>query len=404
MNKIFNVKTSLCSAGVNIVFLTSVFYDIIRYILPIEKYISFALFTWVHLLLLFMIYHERSNSLSSFRYILFFLFSFSLGMTTLQQEYILMRSWLFFMPLMIFIWFVALPSVVMEWKDILYTLKCITLLGILYCTANLIINYNILFHFWTTTNFYNNDCQGVYFNKNSWGQLLIPIIFANVLLLCKENKYIWKITLLILIYNLIASLSRGAILGIAIFFITYLCILSINNGLINKKSAIFIFALISILFFIPQLHNVLYNYFFRQHDILTFRGELWRMSEYYIIKLPFWGYGFGNQLSLIENMGVQISNFHNTYIDWLIQGGFPHILVNLLILGSTAVTSFRVYRINNKLGSYLLASLLSFTLYINIEYVDLYTFTTPNILFCFMLFTIPYWILDVLQFHRSNNL
>ena len=55
------------------------------------------------------------------------------------------------------------------------------------------------------------------------------------------------------------------------------------------------------------------------------------------------GHGFGSQLYLIEAYGVKREAFHNTYIDWFMQGGIVHLLVNLAIFGNSFFTAYRLY-------------------------------------------------------------
>ena len=314
------------------------------------------------------------------------------------------------MPLMLLVWFVLIPANKFEMEDVLFVLKSIVFLGMIYCFVNLVINYDIIFSFWNTMDAYKNNCQGVYFNKNYWGQLLIPFITANaiVLLLAEKNKYCWWVTLSILFYNIGASLSRAAILAVCIFFVLMAFFVLIrSNTLTLKKISIFLSCIIVlILSFMesPQLQILWHNYFFRSHDVLTFRDTLWRIAGHYSTEMPFWGYGFGSQLYLIEAYGVKLGAFHNTYIDWFMQGGSVHLLVNLSIFVNSFFAAYSVYIRNIRLGAVLLSALFAFCMYCNVEYVDLYSFSMPNILFCIIFFALPAILLQIInESNRSSK-
>lgn len=399
--RIFTSKRTLPTFCIVFLLAVGMLYDIVNYIQFMDKYSYFLIFALLHVLLIFVIVREKVNDLNLPRFFIWAAFSFSLGFTTLVNDCILVRSWLFFMPLMLLVWFVLIPAIKFELSDILFILKSIVLLGIIYCFANLVINHDVLFSFWHTADAYKNNCQGVYFNKNYWGQALMPFIMANVvvLLLAKKNKYWWWMTLVILLYNIAASLSRAAILAVCIFFGLIAFFIFIRaNELTLKKTIIFLSCIFVIIFSLMeayQLQSLWHNYFFRTHDVLTFRDTLWGIAWEYSKGMSFWGYGFGSQLQLIEAYGVKLGAFHNTYIDWFMQGGIVHLLANLAIFGNSFAVAYRLYIINLRLGAVLLSALFAFCIYCNVEYVDLYSFSMPNILFCIILLALPTILLRI---------
>ena len=399
--EILTSKRTLLSFCIIFLLAVGMLHDIVRYMQFMDKHIYFLLFALPHLLLVFISINEKVSNLSLTRFLIWAAFSFSLGVTTLVSNYIMVRSWLFFMPLTLLVWFVLIPAIKFELEDILFILKSIIIIGMIYCLANLVINYDTIFSFWNTMDAYKNNCQGVYFNKNYWGQLLMPFITVNiiVLLLAKKNEYWWWVTLTILLYNIGASLSRAAILAVFIFFILIVFFVQIKSHTLTLKKIIV--SLFYITFFIfslavsPQLQSLWHDYFFRSHDILTFRYTLWRIAGNYAPGMPFWGYGFGSQLYLIEAYGVKLGAFHNAYIDWFMQGGIVHLLVNLAIFGSSFFAAYRLYITNLRLGAVLLSALFAFCLYCNVEYVDLYSFSMPNILFCIIFLALPMMLLRI---------
>jgi len=399
--RIFTSKRTLATFCIIFLLALGTLYDIVNYIQFVDKYIYFLIFALLHVLLIFVTAREKVSDVKLSRFFIWAAFSLSLGITTIANGYILVRSWLFFMPLMLLVWFVLIPAIKFELADVLFILKSIVLLGMIYCFANLVINYDILFSFWNTADAYKNNCQGVYFNKNYWGQSLMPFVTANVivLLLAKKNKYWWWMTLAILLYNIVASLSRAAILAVCIFFVLMAFFIFIrSNTLTLKKALIFLSCIVVILFTLMEsyhLQSLWHNYFFRAHDVLTFRDTLWRIAWYYSKGMPFWGYGFGSQLHLIEAYGVKLGAFHNTYIDLFMQGGIVHLLVNLAIFGNSFFAAYRLYISNLRLGAVLLSALFAFCLYCNVEYVDLYSFSMPNILFCIIFLALPMMLLRI---------
>lgn len=374
------------------VILSYFLFDVVRFVQPLTKFLDYSL-TYIPMVFLFVILlTEKHTMLNLPRAFIAIFFCFSLVFTTAATNFIRVRSWLFVMPLSVVIWFVILPESPVNKKNIIFLLRVILYVAFLYCVANLVIHYDKLFSFWAAIDPYKNNIQGVYFNKNMWGQLMLPLLFVNLVYikLRPERKLKAYALFGILIYTLFASLSRAAILTFLLFFIFYLLLL------VEKKHLKYLCLILGILaagvaclLWLPSLQHFWTDYFFRSHNILTFRDKLWMMAFSYAADMPFWGYGIGSELRLINAYGINLGAFHNTYIDWYMQGGLAFIVSNFLIWGMSFYQICKLYKKERPVGAVFLAAFVAMAIYCNVEYITLYTFSMPNLLFCFFFLALP---------------
>ncbi len=398
MNKSFvSQKVSPVSIGIAFLFTFLFLYDTIRYLVWIDKFFYYGIFFLPQLLLLFLVSRDKLCSLDRQRFGAAVLLSASFCLTTIINNYIMAQSWLIVTPFMIFMWGVFVPGCKISYADIIYILKILTGIGIAYCALNLFINQKHLFLFWQNSKYYLDASAGVFFNKNAWGQFLMPLIFSNVMLLRmdKTNKKYWFVTLAILLYNLLASLSRTAIIAVVVLFVSILA-LDFLHAQRPKVRKIFLYVLplvlsLLILAFIPQMQDFLTHNFLKINRILSDRGMIWLITwQNYLPQLPFWGFGFGSQAKLLAAYGWELNSFHDIYLDWLLQGGIIYFAANVFLYWQSFKDAYAVYRESSSIGAVLLAILAAFLFYGSAEEVNLFTFATSYLLLCFLLFALPH--------------
>ena len=376
-----------------IVAVASVFlFDVVRFIYPVTKFVDYSINYIPMVFLLIVLLADKNTILNLPRVFVALFFGFSLALTTIMTNFIEVRSWLFIMPLSVIIWFVILPESTIDKDDIKFLLRIILYIAFLYCAANAVIHYDKMFSFWLSMDPYKNNIQGVYFNKNMWGQLMLPLLFFNMLYIniCSEKEVKSYALFGILVYTLLASLSRAAILAFAIFFILNLFLLMEKRHLKRLLVVVSLLTLVMLgLWLLPSLHHFWTDYFFRSHDILTFRDKLWAMAWSYVPGMPIWGYGLGSEMRLISAHGIYLGAFHNTYIDWYMQGGPVFLCSNFLIWGLGFYQICKLYRIEKHQGAVFLAAFIAMSIYCNVEYIPLYTITMPNVLFCLFFLALP---------------
>lgn len=135
---------------------------------------------------------------------------------------------------------------------------------------------------------------------------------------CIKNKPYRNSVIIINIFAIILSGSRGALLSLAITLIAFLVI---NEGKVSFKMILIILSMaITIYIGIGYLENI---GFFREYQGTNGRFE---MIEYFIEKMkdrPIFGYGYSSAKSLLEENNFKNASSHNSLIDYIIGYGIP---------------------------------------------------------------------------------
>ena len=165
-------------------------------------------------------------------------------------------------------------------------------------------------------------------NRNTYAQFLFIMVISNFILINLENKNkTYKLTLLILIINILLTMSRTTICALFIFFLVYY-----SKGIKSFKSRAFIIILsMIIIFFIMSNNNLISfisNNFIRAEVGDTNRSHYWRVGLDLISSHNFInGIGYYTALDMIK-----INQFHSFFIDTLIESGLMGLIFKILLI------------------------------------------------------------------------
>lgn len=234
------------------------------------------------------------------------------------------------------------PKILLHLKFIVYILIALSL----------IININMFF-------VYNLRFQGFLNNSNLYGAVAVfwfsYLLFVNEKV-CKKFNSLDVLFLFVLIFSIVLSGSRNALIGL-------ITVLLFNIKSLKKKN-IFSFILALVLL-VVMLDWISYN-FLLEHEVGitrvfniknsvtdSGRSTVWNLALYYISLNPF-GYGMNAPMELIKT-----GNIHNCYIRYLLSmgviftvGAFVFYFIYLL----------KVYFEKNEVSKSLLGFLFAYTL------------------------------------------
>lgn len=185
-------------------------------------------------------------------------------------------------------------------------------------------------------------------NPNTLGAMLLaisPVIMLRVLKKSEKGKIFDKITLIILIIDLISTGSRSSILGILIS--SWIILLMVMP---TKRIVISIIPLLIILALFTNEESI-YNYlqktrqFSRQAEKVTDlsgRKEVWGFGIKLFEEQPLIGYGFGFEKMILKEYSSRFTQhsgwyFHNSYLSSLIAVGLLGTIPLLALLALASI-------------------------------------------------------------------
>lgn len=200
---------------------------------------------------------------------------------------------------------------------------------------------------------------GVKINKNFFGAYisLAPIFSLLKYLYCNKNKLLWLLLTGVVLFASFFTNSRATLIitaiGIFLIFLRYFGKnINIKNIFILMLFAVII--LIGINLILKVLPEWMYNrYFVRSYkdDSNIQRVALWNNALNELKKSPLLGFGLGTFQSISEYqrtlIGSDATYAHNTYIDFMVNGGFIGLILNIGIIVFTikdAVFKCKLFR------------------------------------------------------------
>ena len=222
-------------------------------------------------------------------------------------------------------------------EELIFTfMKGIMFFGLISCLANFIIYYKEIFQTILGVN-HKTYIKSFFANRNQFAFFLYISIIANIIILIKENKKIYKFILGFLIINLFFSMSRTGIAVTAVFF---LLMFYFSNKISKKTKIIFltlaiifgIILLVGLYYINPGLFEMLFR--FSNVKNLSGRTAIWENGVKLLMESPIniiFGVGRfqGNEVLHIKDR--TFTQFHNIYLDFFIAGGFLEFIFIIYI-------------------------------------------------------------------------
>lgn len=210
--------------------------------------------------------------------------------------------------------------------------KGIIYMAVVACIVNIILYYReiaVTLGIIKTGEWVN--IKSFFANRNQFAFFLYLSLIAEIFVMQKSNKLIYKILFPIFIINLLLTMSRTGILVVIILF----GLMFLLTDKISRKSKIItivsIIAIVAIAFIIimtscPKLWKTLNRYFLRIDQIkdLSGRTDIWNVGIGLLKASPLnfiFGVGRFQSTKLLDVNGKVFTQFHNIYLDMLLTSG-----------------------------------------------------------------------------------
>ena len=255
----------------------------------------------------------------------------------------------------VFLLYILIMGVDVEEKYIGNFMKAIIFMGIIACIQNIVLYFDdILGHFGLVEEIKRFlPCKSFFPQKNPFAFFLYVSIISTVFLLQKENKIIYKLLLFgilgLFLFNLVLTFSRtGTAITIAFLGLFFL----VTNKIDMKTKFVFLIigAVIAVITIcqLEEYNPELLDKLLRLDSVKTFTGRtvFWDLSKEMLEESPvniWFGVGRFKAATLIEKYNV--TQFHNTNVEFIVSGG---ILELLYFLSIYIVVLIKVIRSNMK--------------------------------------------------------
>lgn len=303
----------------------------------------------------------------------------------------------FVKTLNIFCYVIVFININITKEQVLYLMKLFAYLGISACLYNIIFNYNDVIHFYNISSTYDLTLKSFFSNRNQFGAYLFISCIAYTIYLDGKKREIKNYFIYFLfIFNIILTMSRGAILATTIF---------IGFNLIKEKKYKKIFTILSICFcsiifiseFFPVLDFIEKN-IIRLDTGTTGRTKIWSIAKKIWKETSiFFGAGYYNGLEIAKNRYYfKYGQFHSYFYDLLVDGG-------LILLGYITFILIKCYMISKncidiKIKNITTSAFLSVIIFSFFESVNFLSLGYAD-----MLYTIFFMTLPILTSNITNN-
>ncbi|MBR3614685.1 MAG: O-antigen ligase family protein [Clostridia bacterium] len=294
--------------------------------------------------------------------------------------------------------FVLVLNTKVEEKYINTFMKGILYMGLIACLQNMILYFqDILGHFnlvKTTEKIYL--CKSFFAHKNQFALFLFTSIIATIFLFQKENKTAYKvflgIALVIFGLNLIVTFSRTGTAMSILFLVLWF--LFTNKIKIKTKIILGIIAAvcgIACIAILNEVNPVLLKKLLRLESVKTFTGRtvFWDLAEKELMLSPantIFGIGRFKAEELIAKYNV--TQFHNTYVEFLVSGGIVELLY-FIALYLIVIIKMIKSKMDRKYKSIYIAMFISYAIYMCFESLGRFSIGCSDTLCLIFFLTIP---------------
>lgn len=294
--------------------------------------------------------------------------------------------------------FVLILGLKIEEKYLNIFMNCIVIMGIIACIQNMILYYSdILIHLKLLVSNENAyPVKSFFAHKNQFALFLFTSIVAIIFLFQKKNKAWYKVFLVLSFilfwFNLVLTFSRTGTAVALIFFALWF--LLTNKIKFRYKLLIGVIGIVCLVVGVNVLNKYnpdLLDKLLRLESIKTFTGRtvFWELAEeeLHLNNVnAFFGIGRFKAERLIEKYGV--TQFHNTYVEFLVSGGILELLYFISLYLVIIVKLLRS-KIGWKYKSIYLSMFISYVIYMCFESLGRFSIGCSDTLCLVFFVTIP---------------
>lgn len=289
---------------------------------------------------------------------------------------------------------VLMFSANMEKSKINKVFKFIFYLGIIACIYNMILYSNEIMGLAKLQSSYSVNIKSFFANRNQYAQFLVIAAIASYFIIKEDNKMKYKIGLILILLNIMITMSRTAILAIGSFFI----INFMENRNIKQNITYVLIGISVILITIFTIYkinpNVLntFNRLFVRSDNLegaSGRTAIWKETVD-VVDLNFLlGIGRFKGIDLLNLKALDFTQFHNIFLESYVSGGILEVMILIYLLLSLFINLIKNDRIDKYRKRIYIASLISFIIIGMFESCNRFSIGYVDTMFTIFFITLP---------------
>lgn len=266
----------------------------------------------------------------------------------------------------------------------------IVVLGVIASIFNLIKNYDQLLNVFNVRNAYAYNFQSFYLNRNSYAQLLFFSIIANTVLFIENKTKIGLFFYILFGFNLIATFSRGSLLAVTVFFMTYHFIANRRRFIKNMKIVVSGVMAFSLIWMSSNLKEFLIETLIRSDVGTTQRAGIWDVG-FQLLDETSWLFGIGefSAVNYLNRFGYSNSEFHSFYVETLVTGGLALTIFFIAILWFISKKIRLITKNDKNLGNVYFAGFISMMVYAFFESISFFTMGYVGTLYSTFFISIP---------------
>ncbi len=190
-------------------------------------------------------------------------------------------------------------------------------------------------HFFIWNYVYVTRDASIYYDPNFCAMILGSGV--SIALLQKfKNKFLKYFAIIIMLFAILFTGSRGTLLSLLSAILIYLVVYSKLS--IPKK------VIIISMFGIATYYGINYLYsidFFRTYQGSNDRFEMWSKILSSSLESPVFGYGYGATDEVLKTINFTYASTHNSFLDFLLIYGIPTFVIYIIFIISTLLKSLK---------------------------------------------------------------
>ena len=231
-----------------------------------------------------------------------------------------------------------------EKKDLMQFMKKIVILGVIASLYNVLMNITSMLNISNLTSSYDVSFSSFFPNRNQFGIFLIIAVASNLYLIKESNKKRYGVIQVFFIINLILTMSRASILGLAVlYFVKFYMEYNSNNWKISKNKfiilmTIYIIVVVAIIFLLLEgtIIEMLDNLFFRTDNLQSGSGRFAVWSNGIQIATKYNFLTGAGRFKAVELNNIEYNSpleyFHSLYIETFATYGVIGVILLIVLL------------------------------------------------------------------------
>lgn len=258
----------------------------------------------------------------------------------------------------IFVFYVLFRNISVSKESIITFMQLIVKASIIACLFSLVFEIKEIISIPRITNTNLININSFFANRNQFSSFLLTGIIANLFIVVnKKNKRLNYILFGLQIFFILITFSRGAIFSVASIII----MLILQYGDYKKFVGIFLaIILILTVFLSTGIFDYILKNFIRSSNFDSGRKAIWSYGYDIIGENYLTGVGRYTGISIAQSKGMELSEFHNMYMEFFVNGGIIEIVFIFMLIGSIYINLIRRCPDNDYIKIFRIAYLVFF--------------------------------------------